>query len=101
MTLNLGCITEGHGERQAVPVLVRRIQQLLCPAIVLNVLSPIRVPRHKIVIPGELERAVELAARRLTPPRAILILLDADDDPPCILGPELLRRAKAARFRAP
>jgi hypothetical protein len=97
MTLDLCCIIEGHGESQAVPVLVRRIQQDLRPDIQLNVLSPIRVSRHKIVKAHELERAIELAARQSRPPRAILILVDADDDPPCTLGPELLKRAKAAR----
>ncbi len=97
MPLNLCCIIEGRGEEQAVPTLLRRIQQTLRPDIQLNVLRPIRVSRHKIVKPNELERAVELAARQSTPPRAILILVDADDDPPCTLGPELLQRAKAAR----
>lgn len=101
MILNLCCIIEGHGDSQAVPVLVRRIQQALRPDIQLNVVSPIRVPRHKIVKPYELERAVELAARQSTPPRAILILVDADDDAPCTLGPELLQRAKAARSDVP
>jgi len=100
MILNLCCIVEGCGEEHAVPLLVRRIQQALRPDTPLNVLY-IRVKRHKIVKPHELERAVELAARKLTPPRAILILMDADDDPPCILGPELARRARDARSDVP
>ena len=29
MTLNLCCIVEGQGEEQAVPILVRRMQQTL------------------------------------------------------------------------
>lgn len=101
MTLDLCCIVEGHGESQAVPVLVRRIQLALRPDIQLNVLTPIRMPRHRIVKPKELERAVELAARQSRPPRAILILADADDDPPCTLGPELLRLAQTARADVP
>ena len=94
MILNLCCIIEGHGEEQAVPVLVRRIQQTLREDIQLE-FQRLRVPRHRMVKPHELERAVELAARLAIPPRGILILVDADDDPPCILGPKLLQRAKA------
>jgi hypothetical protein len=100
MILNLCCIIEGHGEEQAVPVLVRRIQQTLREDIQLE-FQRLRVPRHRMVKPRELERAVELAARLAIPPRAILVLVDADDDPPCILGPELLKRAKAARPDVP
>ncbi|MBU4273663.1 MAG: DUF4276 family protein [Planctomycetes bacterium] len=101
MILNLCCIVEGHGEKSAVPILMRRILQSLCADLQLNLPGPIRVSRYKIVKPNELERAVELAARLLAPPRAILILMDADDDPPCILGPDLLRRAKQTRPDVP
>jgi hypothetical protein len=101
MTMNLCCIVEGRGEIQAVPVLLRRIQQATRPDTELNVLRPIRIPRHKIVKPNELERAIELAARQMKPPRAILILIDADDDLPCVLGPELLRIAKQKRSDVP
>lgn len=46
---------------------------------------------------GQLERAVELAARRTSREDAILVILDADDDCPAELGPELLERARRAR----
>ena len=39
MILNLCCIIEGHGEEEAVPVLVRRIQQNLRPDIQLAELA--------------------------------------------------------------
>ena len=45
----------------------------------------------------ELERAVELAARQAGEDGSILILLDADDDCPAQLAPEVLQRANAAR----
>jgi hypothetical protein len=96
MILNLCCIIEGHGEEQAVPVLVRRIQQSFRPDLQLE-FQRLRVPRHRMVRAHELERAVELAVRLTPAPRAILVLVDADDDPPCMLGPELLKRAQAAR----
>ena len=90
-------IVEGHGEVEAVPILLRRIAAAVRPAVAVGVLSPIRIDRSKIVTPPELERAVELAARRAGADGRILILLDADDDCPARLAPELLQRARAAR----
>jgi len=62
----------------------------------LNLRRVIRKHRGAIIRPGELERDVELAARYLGGPGAILILLDADDDCPAHLGPELLQRARSS-----
>ena len=45
----------------------------------------------------QLERAVELAARYAGADGCILILLDAEDDCPARLAPEVLRRARDAR----
>ncbi len=101
MILNLGCVVEGHGEIPAVPILVRRLQQTLSPELYVNVLPPTRAGRYKLVKPGELERLVEGLARRLKPPRAILVLIDAEDDCPAKLGPELLARAVRARSDIP
>ena len=101
MILNLGCICEGHGEVQAVPLLLRRIQQELDPTLDLRIPPLVRIGRQKLVKPGELEGTVEQWARRLQPPRAILILIDADDDCPARLGPALLERAEQARPDVP
>jgi hypothetical protein len=57
----------------------------------------LRVHRGSVVKEGELERAIELVARKVGPDGPILVLLDADDDCAATLGPELLGRAKAAR----
>lgn len=80
-------------------MLLRRVQEICegswVPDIPRN--SVLRVSRAKLLRPGELERAVELAARLTGPGGAILILLDADDDAPCELGPALLARARLAR----
>ena len=96
-TLNLGCIVEGHGDVKAVPVLVRRIQQELDPSVNLIVRKPFRLPRTKLIKPGEFERALNITANYLAPPRAILILVDADVDCPATLGPELVKQAQKAR----
>jgi hypothetical protein len=101
MMLNLGCIVEGHGEEQAVRILVQRLQQVLNPDLYLAVPLLLRTPRQKLVKPGELERAVEFVARRLALPRAILVLLDADDDCPAELGPQLMGRVGRARSDVP
>jgi len=93
----IGSIVEGHGEVAAVPILVRRVAEVISPANHPEVLPPIRVPRYKLVREGELERAVELAARQTGDDGRILILLDADTDCPGVLGPTLLARAKLAR----
>ncbi len=95
MTRCFACVVEGHGEVEAVPVLVRRIARDLYPTDPDPVCTVFRVPRSKLVQSGELERSIDVAARRVQPHGAILILIDADDDCPARLGPELLKRARA------
>jgi hypothetical protein len=88
-------IVEGHGEVQAVPVLIRRIATEICdPPVGVRVQQPIRIPKDKLKKAGELERAVELAARRAVNDGGILILIDANDDCPARLGPDLVARAQ-------
>ena len=87
-------VVEGDGEVEAVPELIRRVGAEACPSLAFSVAHPIRTPRHRIVKPSELERTVELAARRAD---AVLVLLDADDDCPAELGLELARRARETR----
>ena len=48
MEVHVGCIVEGHGDREAVPVLIRRIAERLDPALVVHVASPIRTSRYKL-----------------------------------------------------
>ena len=93
----IATIVEGHGDVEAVPILLRRIAGRISPEFALEVPRPIRVPRHRIVKPGELERAIELAVLRARPVGGILILLDADEDCPAELGPKLLQRAMESR----
>lgn len=92
-------IVEGQGEVEAVPILLRRVLHSQTAHSV-EVRRPIRVKRNQVVKPGELERAIELASMQPNC-RAILILLDADDDCPAVLGPKLLLRAQAARPDVP
>lgn len=91
------CIVEGHGEAEAVPILLRRIGRELAPPRFFSIHSAIRVPASKLLQEGELERKVDVAARKIGPDGAIFVLLDCDDGCPAQLGPDLLRRARAAR----
>src|SRR5215208_56835 len=101
MVVDLTCIVEGHGEIDAVPAAIRRIAQELDPGLVVRIHQPFRVPRNKLVKEGELERAVELAARRAGRDGAVFIVLDSDDECPAILGPALLARARRVRSDLP
>lgn len=101
--LRIAPIVEGHGEQAAVRVLLTRIWYELLGGEHLDVLRPIRLPRSKLVQERELERAVDLAMLKL---RAavpagthgmVLILLDADEDLPCLLGPKLVGYARRSR----
>lgn len=97
MEIQMACIVEGHGEREAVPVVIRRLAASLDATLALHIPHPIRIPKSRLLKPGELERAVDLAARRIAGDGAVLVLLDSDDDCPAQLGPELLQRALSAR----
>lgn len=88
-------VVEGQGEVAALPILLRRIAQNLEPEEWIEVSRPIRVSRNKVVKEGALERTLALAAEEANG-GAILLLLDADDDCPAELGPQLLRRARMA-----
>ena len=95
----VACIVEGHGEREAVPLLVRRIAESLPTPVYVDAPPAIRVPKTRLLRPGELERATKLAASRVVEPTTagggVLILIDADTECAARLGPELLARARS------
>lgn len=101
MPLQVACIVEGHGETDAVPILVRRIAQIVVPSELVDVRPCLRVPRYRLVKEREVERAVELAARKTGGAGAILILVDSEDACPATLGPSLLHRARQQRGNIP
>jgi hypothetical protein len=99
--VQIACIVEGEGEEQALPVLVRRIVSEIDASLYVHVFTAFVRSRPRLVKQHELARDVDLAARRLTAPGAILVVLDADDDCPATLGPRLLGWARAARNDIP
>lgn len=96
MMASLASIVEGQGDVASIPIIVRRIAQREGRGDV-QIMRPYRIPRQTIVRPGELERAVDRAARSLVGAGCVLVLLDADDDLPCQLGPSLVGRAGTSR----
>ena len=99
----IAAIVEGHGECEAVPILIRRVAQTIDPGFVPKVLPPLRVPASRLMKEGELERSVELAARKLQGHGGVLVVLDCDWDNGCPAtdGPALLRRAMDVRGDLP
>lgn len=91
-------IVEGQAEVGSVPVLLRRLLAEL-GAHEVQVARPLRVRRNQFVREGEAERAIQLAVRSREGVGCILVILDADDDCPASLGPELLARCADATRR--
>lgn len=99
----IAAIVEGHGECEAVPILIRRIAQEIDPVFVPKVLSPLRVSASRLLKEGEIERSVDLAARKLEGRGGIIIIVDCDWENGCPAedGPMLLKRAVAERSDLP
>jgi len=101
MIVRIGCVVEGHGEVESVPILIRRVAQVFDPAIAVAVPHPIRVTKSKLLKAEELERAVRLAALKVGSNGGILVVIDSDDDCPAELGPALLRRVRSSQEHLP
>jgi Domain of unknown function (DUF4276) len=94
--VTIASVVEGHGEVAAVPKLLHRIASDLGIPL-LTQKPPSRIPRSKLVARQGIEDAVNAKAAEVKGAGGILVLTDADDDCPAELGPQLLRRARAAR----
>jgi hypothetical protein len=100
--LAIAPIVEGHGEVESVRKLIERTLGTIAQQCVPLVLQPIRVAKSKVVQDvRELMRAVDLAALKLSSVsadrRTVLLLLDADEDAACVLGPRLLAAMQSER----
>lgn len=89
----LALIVEGDGDEKALPIIVRsHLQQQGVYS--LGVARPINAKgRGNIERVGQLERWLQLAARRSNT-TGILVVCDADDDPACEFGPSLTERSR-------
>jgi hypothetical protein len=91
-------IVEGHGEVEAVPILLRRLFAECRPQGELQVNRPLRVKAGSFLHDAAyFSRYLELAARkaRQHPAGSVLILLDCEDDCPAEVGPRLAGQARA------
>ena len=92
--VTVASIVEGDGEVAAFPVLLRRLAAWLSPGKSVNIPLPIRVRRDRFLNKDEeFRRHLLLAAAKCGDNGWILLLLDADDDCPAELAPQVLRRA--------
>jgi Domain of unknown function (DUF4276) len=94
-------IVEGQGEESAVRILLNRLWYDGFGGEYLDILRPIRRSRSLLAKSEELQKAVKLARAKLKnapseDPELMLILVDADTDPPCTLAPEWLQTAQGA-----
>jgi Domain of unknown function (DUF4276) len=92
-------VVEGHGERTAFPILIRRLAQEEFGYYDLTIAPAHRLPRGRLDKGYDLEKAAELARRRIAQHGrhgAIVLLMDADDDCAAQLAPSLRSRLRAA-----
>jgi hypothetical protein len=97
-------IVEGHGEVQAVPILLQRLFQDIRKDGVLRVNPPIRVKAGSFLNDVAYFRGyLELAARkaRQQPSGSVLILLDCEDDCPAEVGSRIAQQAVRLRSDIP
>lgn len=85
----IASIVEGYGEVYAVPELIRRVAGEKCGRYDIDVPTPFRVPRNRMLRDGEISRAIRLQAARVTGPGGIIVIADSDDDCPLQLAKAL------------
>jgi hypothetical protein len=88
MSFVVAPIVEGHGDVGAVPVLLRRLDSAL------QVKTPVRFPRSRLLIDDHLSRAARIAAANIRGPGAVLLIIDADEDCAARLVPNLEQRLR-------
>lgn len=89
-------IVEGHGEVQAIPILLQRLLLESRPDGLLRVNPALRVKTGSFLRDRDyFARYLELAARkaRAQPRGSVLVLLDCEDDCPAEAGPRLACQA--------
>jgi hypothetical protein len=97
-------IVEGHGEVEAVPILIRRLAHENRPHASIGVNAPLRVKAGSFLNDKTyLTRYLELAFRkaRQHAKGVVLILLDCEDLCPAHVGPALVRSATEVRNDVP
>jgi hypothetical protein len=95
-------IVEGQSEEKSVPVLLRRILHERLQVFDIEIAKAFRIRRDQIVNKdNELGRAIAVATAKRENVKAILILLDADNDCPAAVAQNLLKRAEKTASNMP
>jgi hypothetical protein len=103
-TIRVASVVAGHGEVASVPILLRRIGSELLDDVWLEPLRPIRKPQQRLSSNKDdtLTKALKLAHLKLTlgqPSNSeilILVLIDAEEELACVVGPRLVEVANAS-----
>ena len=96
-------VVEGHGDVAAARILLQRVWAELLGGDYAEVLQPFRIRRDRVNRQDEMDSAIGTAALKLAAARGdfdrkmILVLFDADDDCPAVVGPAVLQLALTAR----
>ena len=91
----MASIVEGDGEVQAVPILLRRLNDWKPGDTYVTPMTPIKVRRDRFLNrDDEFNKYVLLAVAKCGADGWVLILLDADDDCPATLGASVLHRVQ-------
>lgn len=92
---SVAAIVEGDGEVQAVPILLRRLNDWTPGDVYVDPMTPIKVRRDRFLNrDDEFKKYVLLAVAKCGAGGWVLILLDADDDCPATLGASILQRVQ-------
>jgi hypothetical protein len=71
--VTIATVVEGHGEVEALPVLLRRIVADIAPGLYIDVPRPYRAGRHALVRPGVLEDVVRTQGDRVASAGGVLV----------------------------
>jgi hypothetical protein len=97
--LRIQPVVEGNGEVRALPILLRRLRDE-SGAYSLEFNRPIRGRRSEFINEDALRKKIRLAKLQEAC-AGILVLLDADDDAPCEMGPRIQTWAREEAGRIP
>lgn len=89
----IAAVVEGHGEVQAVPILLRRVASEIFGVHYVVLPPPFRVKRQLMTRKAGLANAVAVQAARVGEHGGVLIMADADDDCAVTLADEVRRVA--------